>query len=261
MTRRVDWGEMRAPELRALAERNAIVILPVGSVEQHGPHLPTQVDTMLAAEVARRAALLIADQEPVVVAPAVWSGLADHHIALGGTITLNFADFHGLLRCICRSLGRQGFRRIFLLNGHGGNISALTVIVGELTQELKIPIGTATYWILAQEEFGRVLERQSTVWHACEAETSMLLALRPDLVDQEAMRTVTAATRGLDDPDGIHFWHSITDWTSTGVIGVPKEATADKGERLLSAAAGALARKLLSKSLWARGARARDRAE
>ena len=80
----------------------------------------------------RRAARLLTERQPVVVAPTVWNGLAEHHMALGGTITLDFQTFFALLRCICGSMVRHGFRRLLLLNGHGGNITALNVIVGEL---------------------------------------------------------------------------------------------------------------------------------
>ena len=78
------------------------------------------MDALLATEVARRAAARIAPVEPVVVAPTVWASLAEHHMGLGGTITLNFATFHALLRCVCGSIWRHGYRRVLLLNGMAG---------------------------------------------------------------------------------------------------------------------------------------------
>src|SRR6185312_10138857 len=164
------------------AARNAVVIVPIGSVEQHGPHLPTQVDSLLVGEIARRAARHAAATTPIVVTPTVWSGLAEHHMSLGGTLSLDFPTFLALLRCLCRSLVRQNFRRILLLNGHGGNIAALTVVANEIAVELDAPIATATYWHLARDPFARILDHQTTVRHACEAETSMMLALAPELV-------------------------------------------------------------------------------
>lgn len=250
MTASLEWVNLKAPEVRALGERGAIAIVPVGSVEQHGPHLPTQVDALIATEVARRAAALTARSFPVIVAPTVWSGLAEHHMIFGGTITLDLGTFLGLLRCVCRSLGRQGFRRVLLLNGHGGNVAALKLVVAELTAELGLPLATATYWIVAATEFGRILEKQPNVCHACEAETSMVLALRPELVDREAMMSVTAPTKGFGDVGGVYLWHSVDHWSETGVVGVPSAATAEKGERLLSAAAGVLAERLVGNQLW-----------
>jgi creatinine amidohydrolase len=245
------WHNLRAPELRRLAAENAMVILPVGSTEQHGPHLPVQVDALLAGEVARRAGAILARSGPVVVAPTLWMGLAEHHMAFGATITLDFATFHALLRGVCRSILRHGFRRILILNGHGGNIAALTVIAGELSTELGAPVATATYWTLADaaEAFGRILEQQPNVRHACEAETSMLLALRPELVDR-------AAIEGLDAPADIgrsgtpYVYRSFADLSTSGVIGVPAAASAEKGERLLDAAAAAIANAMADGSLW-----------
>ena len=179
------WANLKAYELRSLAERDALVIQPVASLEQHGPHLPVQVDVALVSEVALRAAQAIVGQAPVVVAPTLWPGLAEHHMSLGGTVTLDLATYQAVLRCLCRSFQRQGFRRVCLLNGHGGNVTALTNISAELTLELGMPVTTATYWTLPEtaEAFAGILERQDNVRHACEAETSMMLALRPELVD------------------------------------------------------------------------------
>lgn len=249
---RLEWHDLKAAELRALAARDAIVIVPVGSTEQHGPHLPVQVDALLAGEVARRAARLAAGREPVVVAPTVWMGLAEHHMSYGGTITLDFPTFHAVLRCVCDSIVRHGFRRVLLLNGHGGNIAAMTVIVGELKRELKATIATATYWTLprAAEAFAAILERQPNVRHACEAETSMLLHLKPDLVDTEAMGALEAPTKGLLDQAGVYRWRSFAEMTESGVIGVPSAASAEKGERLLGAAGEALAEALISGDIW-----------
>ena len=155
----VEWWNLRAPQLRSLQDEDALVIVPVGSTEQHGPHLPVMVDALLAGEIARRTARRLAGERAVVVAPTVWSGLAEHHMSLGGTITLDYQTFFALLRCIASSMARHGFRRILLLNGHGGNINALNVIVGELTGELQIPIVGCTYALLAGEIARRTARR------------------------------------------------------------------------------------------------------
>jgi creatinine amidohydrolase len=246
------WANLKAHELRALAATEALVIQPVASLEQHGPHLPVQVDVTLVSEVALRAARAIATEAAVVVAPSLWMGLADHHMALGGTVTLDLATYRAVLGCLCRSFQRQEFRRVCLLNGHGGNITALTNIAAELTLEIGIPIVTATYWTLPEtaEAFAGILERQANVRHACEAETSMMLALRPELVDRARMAELDGPMEGLSGQGGVYRWRSIDWWTPTGVIGAPQAASAEKGERLLAAAAGALARALTNPALW-----------
>ena len=117
--------------------------------------------------------------------------------------------------------------------------------------ELGLPLVTATYWLVAVEAFGnRPVEQQPNVCHACEAETLMLLALRPDLVDQGEMMRVHAPAEGFGHPPGFHQWHPISHWSQSGVIGVPSAATAEKGHRLLEAAANALAERLLDGTLW-----------
>jgi len=251
----IEWSRLKAADVNALAARDAVVIVPVGSTEQHGPHLPTQVDSLLVGEIARRAARQAAATTPIVVTPTIWSGLAEHHMSLGGTLSLDFGTFLALLRCVCRSLVRQGFRRILLLNGHGGNIAALTVAVNELAVELDAPIATTTYWPLASEAFARILERQKTVRHACEAETSMLLAVAPDLVDMtRAAEAVGPTGRELADVVGseaVQRWRSFKSRTHHGAIGDPRTASVDKGERLLAAAAEAVAKVVTNDEFWA----------
>ena len=250
----VEWWRLKAAEINALAARNAVVILPVGSTEQHGPHLPTQVDALLVGEIARRAARKVGATTPIVVAPTVWSGLAEHHMSLGGTLSLDFRAFFGLLQCLCRSLVRHGFQRILILNGHGGNITALNVAVNELAVELAAPLATTTYFILAKDEFARILERQTVVRHACEAETSMLLALAPDLVDMRlAMDAVGPTEPEIADvagTDAVHRWRSFKSRTSHGALGDPRTATPEKGEHLLEAAAEAVARVCANGAFW-----------
>ena len=251
----IEWRQLKAAEINALAERNAAVIVPIGSTEQHGPHLPTQVDALLVHEIAVRAARLATATTPVVVTPTVWCGLAEHHMSLGGTLSLDLSTFFALLRCICRSLVRQKFRRILLLNGHGGNIAALSAVVNELAVEFGVPISAATYWPLANEAFARILERQKTVRHACEAETSMLLALSPELVDMSRTDDLVGPTeRELAEvvgTDAVHRWRSFKSRTHHGVIGDPRMATADKGKKLLAAAADAVAKIVMNEELWA----------
>jgi creatinine amidohydrolase len=247
----VEWAKLRAAELRELAAKDAIVVVPVASIEQHGPHLPVMTDTLLCSEVCRRAAEVVAASRPVVVTPAVWSGLSEHHMPFGGTLSLGFEAFFALFRGLCGSLKRHGFERVALINGHGGNISALRVVVDELTPALGLRLATATYWPAAELAFAEILERQPGVHHACEAETSMVMALAPELVD---MARLDEAERGAT-PSGpttqpLHRWRSFAARTENGVFGHPAAASAEKGERLLAAATEALAKALLDQDFW-----------
>ena len=109
--RSVLFSDLRAPELRALAHEETIVIVPVAAIEQHGPHLPVATDTMLARVVAQRAAEIAANTTPTLVTECIWSGLSEHHMAFGGTLTLDFQSFLQVIGSIVRSLHRHGFRK------------------------------------------------------------------------------------------------------------------------------------------------------
>ena len=248
----IDWNRLPAETLRSLAARDAVVLLPVASTEQHGPHLPTGVDDMLVTAVCRRAARLLAPGTPIVVAPAVPFGLADHHLAFGGTFSLSLPTYHALLRDLCRSILRAGFRKVVMVNGHGGNIAGLAAISAELTRELDAPVATATYFMVAADEVAGVLDDQTGVMHACEAETSMMMALAPELVD--ASRLSEAHGPAFDIAASLmptlKRFTPFDQVTTSGVAGDARRATAAKGEALLQAYAGALAARLRAGEPW-----------
>jgi len=117
---------------------------------------------------------------------------------------------------------------------------------------MSLPIALATYWIPAQKEFAEILEEQPSVAHACEAETSMLLALRPDLVDMARLEHVEPPREWAGGPSDVYVWRSVADWSPSGVAGVPTAANADKGEKLLHAASKALADRIRDGRIWDR---------
>lgn len=253
MKDQIYWEQLRSPQLKSLADVNAIVVVPVGSMEQHGPHLPVKVDALLATEVARRAALKVQTHQPILVTPTVWCGLAEHHMDFCGTLTLDFETFHALLRNLCRSIRHHGFRRIFLLNGHGGNIAALNVICSELVRELEgLRVVSGTYWTIPEvaEKFAEILEVQQNVRHAGEAETSMMLALEPELVDQSILNQADGTPEIPFYGSGVSRWVSFKEVSANGVIGSPSVATAAKGELLLEVASEGIAGVLQNPTLW-----------
>ncbi|NNM71162.1 creatininase family protein [Enterovirga aerilata] len=255
MTASVLWRELTAAQLRGMAEAGALVLLPVASTEQHGPHLATGVDDILCSDICRRVGeALVAAGKPALVAPTLWCGLAEHHVAFGGSFTLTLPTYHALLRDLCRSILRAGFRQILIVNGHGGNMSALAALTVELTRELEAPIATTTYFLAAQEEFAQILQDQRAVLHACEAETSMMMVVRPDLVD--ASRLPEATGRQADSPSAVlspvlNRWRSFRELTETGVLGDARRSTPEKGERLIRAVVDGMARQLLAGEPWA----------
>ena len=208
----VEWRKLRADQLREMARADAIVILPVASLEQHGPHLPVEVDSMLGETVAVRAARKIAERgQQAVVLPVLWTGLSEHHMSFGGTITLDFPAFSAVVEGVCRSVLRHGFKRIVLLNAHGGNENALRTITDELTPKLGVPIVQFTYWYAAAVAIAKILETQGALMHACEAETSMMLAVRPELVAMDRVGLAKAnSTPDVADVvgGGVYRWRT-----------------------------------------------------
>jgi creatinine amidohydrolase len=250
----VEWRKLRADQLRDRAGDNAIVIQPIAALEQHGPHLPVEVDTMLGETIAIRAARKVAERgQPALVLPVLWTGLSEHHMSFGGTITLDFSAFASLVEGVCRSVLRHGFARIVLLNAHGGNENALRTITDDLTPKLGVPIVQFTYWYAAAAAIAKILDTQGALMHACEAETSMMMAVRPELVATDRV----ALAKANSTPDivdvvggGVYRWRTIGSRSSSGVIGNPEAASAEKGERLFEAIATALADKLSNPELW-----------
>jgi creatinine amidohydrolase len=251
----VEWRKLRADQLRDLAAQDAVVILPLGAIEQHGPHLPVEVDSMLGEQVAiRTARLMQAGGVPVTVLPMLWAGVSEHHMSFGGTITLELATYCAVVESICRSAMRHGFRRIVLLNAHGGNENALRCITDDLTPKLGLPIVQFTYWYAAAEAIAAILTTQPGLQHACEAETSMMMAVRPELV-AEARIPLAKANRTPDVSDivggGVYRWRTLGAMSSSGVIGNPEAATPDKGRRLFEEISAVLAAKISNPELWA----------
>ncbi len=250
----VDWSRLKAQDLRALADNNAVVILPIASIEQHGPHLPVMTDTRIGQEVALRAARKAYDKRPTVVTPVVWSGLSEHHMPFGGTLTVSHSTFRALLHDLIVSLTRLGFRDILISNSHGGNIIAMQQILDELSEVVDATMVGTTYASEAEPEIGAVLQDQDGVQHAGEAETSMMLVCEPGLVDTSDL---TALTNLGDGPSFLkagrasYRWRPFTHLTGNGVAGVPEKSNADKGEKLLEISAAALAAIITDPETWA----------
>jgi creatinine amidohydrolase len=235
----VEWSRLKAHQIRELAEQQTVVILPIAAIEQHGPHLPVMVDSRLVAEVGRLSAIESSKSgQPTLVLPTIWHGLSEHHMEFGGTVTLDTTTFQMVIRGVIESVSRNGFTKFLILNGHGGNISASEIIAQDITLELGLPIVAATYWLEAEERFSKILTAQHNVLHACEAETSMMMSLEPELVDTADL----ASCKGSSDLSFIkagrsaYRWRSLSHVTSNGVIGDPTYASKEKGNELLKAA-------------------------
>ncbi len=225
---RLTWAEMNG----AIA-RQPVVILPTGSTEQHGRHLPLDVDLFLAEsiclEAGRRA------EGGILVLPAIPYGLNLHHIDFPGTIHVEPEVFIAYCLNVTKSVAYHGFEKILLVNGHGSNVPLIDVVARRTTLETGSLCAACHYFSLAVEEF-RTFKDTATVAHADEFETSLYLHLAADRVQMEhagASEDVMGAYLSSDSTTPyVRFNDYWSRWTDNGVHGDARTATAAKGERI-----------------------------
>jgi creatinine amidohydrolase len=252
----VMWRELSFEDLNARAEKDAIVVLPIASMEQHGPHLPVGVDTILCEGVCKAAAEIAARTTPVVVAPTLWCGMAEHHVAFGGTFTFDIPTYRAVLMAFLKSIERAGFRKVAIVNGHGGNMSALNAFLPDFHRETALKIYATTYFMLADHVLGQFLDKQNGVLHACEVETSMMMVMAGAMVKTD--RLMDAKGPHFENPREVlapawQQFRSLRAYTTNGVIGDATTASTAKGQQCIDACATALAAKLTDASLWSTG--------
>jgi creatinine amidohydrolase len=240
--------------VRSLRARARWRSSPAGSLEQHGPHLPVITDTASASAAAIAAARLVANDMPVAVLPGLWLGLSEHHLPFGGTISVDYAAYRAILESVVRSLREIGFARLLIVNGHGGNIDPLAVASRELAVAYDFPIVATTPWFLAREKLAPIFEVDTGAKHACEGETSMMMAIAGDIVKKDKLdEAMQQAPARVDAPAGFSRFYSFSERAPvTGTWGDPRSATADKGKRFLAVQAEALAEAIRNKVLWSR---------
>ena len=227
--------------------RDKVVVAPLGSLEQHGHHLPLLTDTLIITEIARRAEAELADE--ALFLPALWLGASDHHRAFSGTVSAANDHYVKILEDLVESLIGGGFRRIFLLNGHGGNITpgrqAIYNVQLRHREERDLYVAFTSWWAIAAEQVAAIqgLEAKS-VTHACEQETSMILRIRPELVDMAKATGANIAFASdfycpdFSRPSRVDVPRAFNQVSRTGAFGNPEIASVEKGEALFAAATG-----------------------
>jgi creatinine amidohydrolase len=233
--RRVLWQEQWRQELESMAAGAPVVIVPTGSVEQHGPHLTLDVDIVNAFALSVAAALEVRSF-PVLVAPPIWTGISHYKQGHVGTISVRMETYTEVIADVCRSIHGNGFERIVLLNGHGGNRAVNQAISIKLAEEdiFFLPI---TYWDMVGDLLDEVSDRDDgSIGHAGEWETSLQLFLRPELVASDRAR---ADDERQDLSVNVRRYTGFAERRrerAGGVHGDPTVATAEKGRLLFDAA-------------------------
>jgi creatinine amidohydrolase len=231
---RMKFHEMTSPQLRKVPREQVVVLAPIAACEQHSRHLPTFTDTILVSAVAEGAEQRLTKQ--ILLLPTLWLGASSHHLRFGATLSAE-VDTHITMLCdLLVPLLDDGYLRALLLNGHGGNIDTMHVALRRLQPRYRNRLlAAASYWEIAEKELAALAQGQrKSMGHACEFETSMVLAVRPELVDRAAIQDDPLA----DEPAlrGLYIAEDMKQRTDHGAVGYPELGTAEKGRAALNAA-------------------------
>lgn len=228
------FQEMTWPEIEKIDRDQTVVLAPIAACEQHSLHLPTFTDTILVTGVADGVESRMPDK--VLQLPTLWLGASSHHLRFGATLSAELDTHISMVQDLLTPLLEDGFEKIFVLNGHGGNIDPMHVALRQLHPMFpQCHLTAASYWEIAADELASLAKGpRKTMGHACEFETSMMLALRPDLVRRDQIKNdpprEEPALRGLFRAD------DMRQITTNGAVGYPEEANAEKGQQFLDAA-------------------------
>jgi len=254
------WQDLTSREIEAWVALDPVVVIPVGSTEQHGWHLPVKTDFTLVTEVAERAVKKALESTPVLLAPAVPVGCSQHHMEFAGSLTLKDETFIHAMTEIAMCIIHHGFRRVFFVNGHGGNEAALSLVVSGIRHQTdgKVLCGAASYWSFASKEDIQSIRRSGPggMAHAGEFETSIMMALDSKHVRRDKIMKCVPDLPGeyvatdlfIGGPITIGEHHS--DISESGAVGDPTVATVETGRKFLSLVSEGLATAISEFSQW-----------
>jgi len=242
MAAKYRYEEFTWPEIRKAVSDRRVAVLPVGTVEQHGPHLPLVTDVLTATEMSRRAVERIPDE--AVLLPSVYYAFNEHHLDFPGTIAVEGPTFVNYVTDIGKSLAHHGFQKILLVNGHGSNVPFLDIAARNITNHSNAICAMVPWWNLVPRELLAKLRESDFpggMAHGCELETSVLLHLSPELVQMEHAEPDFPAQSSeyfywdLQKPSPIFFQEFFSRYSRTGTSGDPTKATAEKGRQFVEA--------------------------
>ena len=223
-------AHMTWQEVDALA-RDVVVVIPTGSLEQHGPHLPLFTDSILVTAVAEAVEAAISDN--VLLTPTHWLGASAHHLAFAGSLTASFPTYMGAIDNVVESLAQHAFKRFYVLNGHGGNEAPNNMVLRELkSKHPNLTFACTGYYTFADAESAETLTGPTkSIQHACEAEASLMMHVKPELVRKEQLRDDGLSPQPTIKGLITHF----DEITEEGSLGYATYASPAKGKRLFDA--------------------------
>lgn len=235
------WENLTRDEIAKIDKSKAVVLLPTGATEQHGPHLPVGTDSIILSslidEFVKNQSF---DDGSLIFAPQLFIGKSNEHMGFAGTLTFGTQTYYSLLHDIAGAIAKSGFKKLVLLNSHGGNTDMLNMISRDLRIDFGLDVFVFDWWFTPFWNKGLEGLKQSGtygVFHACELETSLMLHIRPETVHME-LAVDEDPVESLRDNDYVTILGPYTagwktsDVTKSGVIGAPTYATAEKGKKL-----------------------------
>lgn len=240
--------ECKSNEVAEMDKKNTIVVLPVAAHEQHGKHLPIGTDTIILEGVLHAFAQRVPKEMEVLVLPVVAVGKSNEHMGFCGTLTYSMDTLVGIVRDTAKSIARHGFEKLVLFNSHGGNTDVLNACARDLRDDFGVRPFVIDWWFT--DFWADILKDiqespRDGVFHACELETSLVMALRPELVEEEELVAAFPPEQMRHNKYVTVFGPVNMGWvtkdiTSTGVIGDATKGTPVKGEKLLAFAGNKL---------------------
>ena len=218
--------------------REGVVVIPTGSLEQHGPALPLFTDSILVTAVAEKVEAALPSQ--VLLTPTLWLGASGHHLRFSGTLSASFDAYQAAIENVVESLIPHGFHKFYVLNGHGGNKESNGLVMRTLkARHLELTFAHASYYEFAKTVVVEVLQGPlKELRHACEAETSLMMYLQPELVRNDRLRDDGLAV----DPPITGLVHHFDEITEQGSFGYATFANAETGKKIFDASVdGAIA--------------------
>jgi len=210
------------------------VILPNGAIEGYGPHMPLGTDIIVVEEIARR----VAEKTGALIGPSLEAGESSPLRSFPGTILVSEENFREYLRDVSESLRGWGFSRFLFITGHSGNVSMVNSICKEYRDNYPgIKAAQVDWWRFAMANDGGSLETSGVMahGHAAECGTSVMLHLRPDLVDMSLAAKQTPKKEYHSEYTDFIQYYPMSDKTESGIIGDPTLATKEKGEKIVNA--------------------------
>ena len=232
------FADKKWPELKEAVEKNALIILPIGQVEEHGKHLPVKTDAYIAEEVARRVGKSLKDKIPLLIMPVVWSGYSMKEVSKWpGTMRLKPETLMNLVFDICSSLIEMGFKKIVIVSSHGNHTGALRVVVRKVADQYGIFIALTFPSLMAKEEFLKISKAgPKGSCHGGEYETSLMLYLNENLVEMKKATDVDRLRISSEFyPDKVFLSTWGLQKSETGIYGDPTKATKETGKKIMEA--------------------------